>query len=99
MRQAGGCTHQAAAEPVCPSIKIIRVDATLSDKRNNVVNRSIVGKAAKSNVRLVNMATNSTMIERAMLKVNNKSNRKGGNGSTIIDSISKISTGPASICH
>ncbi|EST58443.1 hypothetical protein K151_1188 [Proteus hauseri ZMd44] len=78
---------------------MIRVEATFNDKRNNVVNSKIVGKAAKSKVRRVNIATNSTMMESAMLKVNNRSNRKGGNGNTIIDSINKISTGPASICH
>lgn len=59
----------------------------------------MVGKAANSSVRWVNIATSSTMIDSAMLKVNSRSRINAGNGSTIIDRISRINTGPANTCH
>ncbi|MNL75790.1 hypothetical protein D3C87_2016560 [compost metagenome] len=59
----------------------------------------MVGKAANSSVRWVNIATNSTMIDKAILKVNSRSRINAGNGSTIIDRIIRISIGPASTCH
>jgi hypothetical protein len=89
----------SAAAPVCPSIRMIRVEATLSARRSNVVNSRMVGKAANSSVRWVNIATSSTMIDNAILKVKSRSRINAGSGSTIIDKISKMSTGPASTCH
>ena len=53
---------------VCPSIKMIRVEATLSARRNSVVNNRMVGNAANSSVRWVNIATSNTMIDKAILK-------------------------------
>src|SRR5699024_2757442 len=78
---------------------MIRVEATLSASLSNVVNNRIVGNAAKSSVRWVNIATSSTIIDSAILNVNNKSRINAGNGSTIIDKISKMRMGPARICH
>ncbi len=92
-------TFPAAAAPVWPSIRMIRVDAMFSARRSNVVNSRMVGNAANSSVRWVNIATSSTIMESAMLKVNSKSRMKAGNGSTIIDRIIRMITGPASICH
>ncbi|CNT72510.1 Uncharacterised protein [Salmonella enterica subsp. enterica serovar Bovismorbificans] len=77
----------------------MRVEATLSARRSSVVNSRMVGNAAKSRVRWVNIATSSTMIDSAILKVNNKSRIKAGSGSTIIDKISRMRIGPARICH
>lgn len=77
--------------------KTIRVEATFRPKRNKVENNNIDGNAAKSRGFLVNIATNNTMIETAILKVNNKSNKNGGKGKTIMDKIIKINTGPTSI--
>ncbi|MNY67957.1 hypothetical protein D3C86_2056430 [compost metagenome] len=45
------------------------------------------------------MATSSTMIDKAILKVNNRSRMNAGKGSTIIDRIIRISIGPANTCH
>ena len=92
-------TFPAAAAPVCPSIRMIRVEATFSARRSKVVNSRMVGNAANSRVRWVNIATSSTIIDSAMLKVKSRSRTKAGSGSTIIDRISRISTGPASTCH
>ncbi len=87
-------TLPAASGPVWPSIRITRVDATFSDSRSSVVNSSTEGNAEKSSGFSVSMLTISTMIARAMLKVNNRSRMKVGNGRIIIDRISTISTGP-----
>ena len=41
-------TLPAASGPLWPSVKTIRVEATLSDKRKIVVNNNTAGKAIKS---------------------------------------------------
>src|SRR5690625_7126291 len=81
-----------------------RVEATFRPSLNRVENSSTAGKAAKSRGCRVNMATSTTITPSEILKVNSKSRIKGGKGSTIITSICKISTGPASTetepdCH
>jgi hypothetical protein len=73
---------------------MIRVEATFSARRSNVVNSNTVGNAANSRVFWVNIATRSTIIESAMLKVKSRSSTNAGNGKTIIDRINKISRGP-----
>src|SRR5512133_3913856 len=74
----------------------MRVEATLSERRSSVVTRSTVGKTEKSSGFMTLIATSMMMIEIAMLNVKNRSSRKGGSGSTIIERMSRISTGPAS---
>ncbi|SAJ31649.1 Uncharacterised protein [Enterobacter cloacae] len=75
------------------------MEATFSARRSSVVNSRIVGNAANSSVRWVNIATSNTMMDNAMLKVKSRSRINAGNGSTIIDRISRIRIGPARICH
>src|SRR5699024_5676566 len=89
-------TCPAAAGPSWPFSNTTRVEATFKPKRNKVVNNKKEGKAAKSKAFLVNIATKSTIMESAILKVKSKSKIKGGKGSTIMDKIIKISTGPTS---
>ncbi|MNN32727.1 hypothetical protein D3C81_1464580 [compost metagenome] len=89
-------TLPAASPPSWPCISTTRVEATLSDRRSSVVNSRIAGKAAKSSGFWVNMLTSSTMIDRAMLKVKNRSRANGGSGRIIIDRMMMISSGPAS---
>ena len=55
----------------------------------------MVGKAEKSSGRVVCIAASRTIIESAILKVNNKSSRNTGRGSTIIARISTITSGAA----
>ena len=54
----------------------------------------MVGNAANSSVRWVNIAASNTMIDKAILKVNNRSSMNAGSGSTIIDKINRIKIGP-----
>ncbi len=89
-------TLPAASGPVWPSISTTRLDATLSDRRSSVVNSSTAGKAAKSSAFMVYMLTSSTMMDRAMLKVNSRSSKNGGKGSTIMLRIRMIRMGPTS---
>ena len=88
-------TCPAEPGPACPSSKTTRVDATLSDKRSNVVISKTVGKTEKSSGFITLIATSMTMIEIAMLKVKKRSSMNGGSGSTIIDRMSRMRKGPA----
>ncbi len=73
-----------------------RVEATFSDRRSSVANSSTAGNAAKSSGLRVNMATSRIITDKAMLKVNSRSSRKVGSGSTIMPSTITIRMGPAS---
>jgi hypothetical protein len=66
-----------------------------SDNRNSVVNSRIVGNTAKSSGFRVYKLTINTMIDTAILKVKNRSNTNGGNGSTIMARMMIIRIGPA----
>ncbi len=89
-------TLPAASGPVWPCISTTRVEATLSDSRSSVENSSTAGKAAKSSAFMVYMLTSSTITDSAMLKVNSRSSRKAGSGSTIMLRIMMMRIGPAS---
>jgi len=75
---------------------MIRVDATLSDRRSKVVTSSTVGKIEKSSGLRVFNATSITITDKAMLKVKNTSSMNGGSGNTIIDRIKMMRIGAAS---
>ena len=87
-------TLPAAPGPVWPSASTTRVEATFSERRNNVVTSRTVGNEIKSNGLVVCKPIIKTMIDKAILKVNNKSSAKGGNGNIIIASNRTIINGP-----
>ncbi len=89
-------TLPAASGPVCPCSSTTRVEATFSDRRSSVANSSTAGNAAKSSGLRVNMATSRIITDNAMLKVNSRSSRNVGRGSTIMPSTITIRMGPAS---
>ncbi|MNQ44649.1 hypothetical protein D3C85_584130 [compost metagenome] len=89
-------TLPAASGPVWPWSSTTRVEATFSDRRSSVANRSTAGNAAKSSGLRVNMATSRIITDNAMLKVNSKSSRNVGRGSTIMPNTITIRIGPAS---
>ena len=89
-------TLPAASGPLWPSVRTTRVDATLSERRNNVVTNRTVGNAKKSSGLEVWRPINSTMMESAILNVNRISNAIAGKGKIIIDNKSTMINGPAS---
>ena len=88
-------TLPAASVPLWPSIRTIRVEATLRERRSKVVSSRKVGKATKSLKLLILIAVNSTMMERAILKVNSTSSNSAGSGTNIMTSTNKTRIGMA----
>ena len=75
-----------------------RVVATFSDRRNNVVNSSRVGKLVKSSGRTRNNATISTSTDAVTDNASPTSSSAGGNGSTSTDnSATTPSANPISV--
>ena len=72
---------------------MIRVDATFNAKRNMVANNNTVGNEENSNGLRVLMAIMMITKLMMMLKVNKKSNKMGGNGSTNMAMINNTRTG------
>ena len=73
----------------------ILVEATFNDRRSKVVRSNTVGKATKSLKVLILIAVKSTMIDKAMLKVNRTSSKMAGSGTNIITKTSKTKIGIA----
>ncbi len=75
-------TWPAASEPSLPWLRISRVVATFSERRNSVVSSSRVGKEVKSSGRFRNSATMSTRTEAVMEIARPISSSTVGNGMT-----------------
>lgn len=78
---------------------MIRVEVTLSVRRNSVVNNRMVGNVVNLSVRWVNIVISNIMIDKVILKVNNRSSMNAGSGSIIIDKINRIKIGSVRICY
>jgi hypothetical protein len=72
---------------------MIRVEATFKAKRNMVANNKTVGKDENSKGLRVLMAIMMITKLITMLKVNKKSNKSGGKGSTYMAMINNTKTG------
>ena len=72
---------------------MIRVEATFKAKRNMVANNKTVGKDENSKGLRVLMAIMMITKLITMLKVNKKSNKSGGKGSTNMAMINNTKTG------
>jgi hypothetical protein len=77
-------TVPAESVPLCPSTKITRVEATLSASRNSVANNKTVGNDEKSRGLSALIQIIAITNDSVILKVKNKSSKKGGRGTTII---------------
>lgn len=84
---------------VCFFIKMIWVEVMLSVRRNSVVNNRMVGNVVNLSVCWVNIVISNIMIDKVILKVNNRLSMNVGSGSIIIDKINRIKIGLVRICY
>jgi hypothetical protein len=82
----------AAMEPSLPWIKIIRVEATLSESRNRVTSNKMEGKADKSKGLRVYIEASRMMSAKVILNEISRSNTTAGKGITIKTKIPTTAT-------
>lgn len=75
-------TLPAAIDPSLPWIKMMRVEATLSESRNKVISSRMDGKADSSRGLNVYIEAKRITIAKVMLNEISRSNSIGGNGIT-----------------
>ena len=85
-------TLPAAIDPSLPWIKMMRVEATLSESRNNVISSRIDGKADNSRGLTAYIEARRITIAKVILNEISRSNSIGGNGITIKTRIATTAT-------